>query len=33
MQHVALGALVILTENIDLKAGATNGMTQSWNSI
>jgi ATP-dependent exoDNAse (exonuclease V) alpha subunit len=25
MQHVALGALVMLTENIDLKVGATNG--------
>jgi ATP-dependent exoDNAse (exonuclease V) alpha subunit len=27
MQHVVLGALVILTENIDLKVGATNGTT------
>ncbi len=27
MQHVALGALVMLTENIDLKVGATNGAT------
>jgi hypothetical protein len=27
MQHVALGALVMLTENIDLKVGATNGTT------
>ncbi len=25
MQHVALGALVMLTENIDLKVGVTNG--------
>jgi ABC-type xylose transport system permease subunit len=25
MQHVALGALVIITKNIDLKVGATNG--------
>jgi hypothetical protein len=25
MQHVALGTLVLLTENIDLKVGATNG--------
>ncbi len=25
MQHVALGALVMLTENIDLKVGAANG--------
>jgi hypothetical protein len=25
MQQVALGALVMLTENIDLKAGVTNG--------
>jgi len=25
MQHVALGALVMLIENIDLKVGATNG--------
>ncbi len=25
MQHVALGALVMLTENIDLKLGAPNG--------
>jgi len=25
MQHVALGTLVIMTENIDLKVGATNG--------
>jgi len=25
MQHVALGALVILTKNIDLKVGAANG--------
>jgi hypothetical protein len=28
MQHVALGALVMLTENIDLKVGATNGTTR-----
>jgi ATP-dependent DNA helicase PIF1 len=27
MQHVALGALVMLTENIDLKVGAANGTT------
>jgi hypothetical protein len=27
MQHVALGALVMLAENIDLKVGATNGTT------
>ncbi len=27
MQHVALGALVMLTENIDLKIGAANGTT------
>jgi hypothetical protein len=26
MQHVALGALVILIENIDLKVGAANGI-------
>jgi ATP-dependent exoDNAse (exonuclease V) alpha subunit len=25
MQHVALGALVMLTENIDLKVGVANG--------
>jgi hypothetical protein len=25
MQHVVLGALVMLIENIDLKIGATNG--------
>jgi ATP-dependent exoDNAse (exonuclease V) alpha subunit len=25
MQHVALGALVMLTENIDLKVGVVNG--------
>ncbi len=25
MQHVALGTLVIMTENIDLKVGVTNG--------
>jgi hypothetical protein len=25
MQHVALGTLVMLIENIDLKVGATNG--------
>jgi ribose/xylose/arabinose/galactoside ABC-type transport system permease subunit len=25
MQHLALGTLVMLTENIDLKVGATNG--------
>jgi hypothetical protein len=25
MQHVTLGALVMLTENIDLKVGAANG--------
>jgi hypothetical protein len=28
MQHVALGALVMLTENIDLKVGAANGTTR-----
>ncbi len=28
MQHVALGALVMLIENIDLKVGATNGTTR-----
>jgi hypothetical protein len=28
MQHVALGALVMLTKNIDLKVGATNGTTR-----
>jgi hypothetical protein len=28
MQHVALGALVMLTKNIDLKVGATNGTTK-----
>jgi len=28
MQHVALGTLVMLTKNIDLKVGATNGTTQ-----
>jgi hypothetical protein len=27
MQHLALGALVMLIENIDLKIGATNGTT------
>jgi hypothetical protein len=27
MQHVALGALVMLIENIDLKVSATNGTT------
>ncbi len=27
MQHVALGALVMLTENIDLKVGVANGTT------
>ncbi len=27
MQHVVLGALVMLTKNIDLKVGATNGTT------
>jgi hypothetical protein len=27
MQHVALGALVMLTENIHLKVGAANGTT------
>jgi len=27
MQHVALGTLVMLIENIDLKVGATNGTT------
>jgi ribose/xylose/arabinose/galactoside ABC-type transport system permease subunit len=27
MQHVALRALVMLTENIDLKVGTTNGTT------
>jgi len=27
MQHVALGALVMLTENIDLKVGVVNGTT------
>jgi hypothetical protein len=26
MQHVALGALVMLTKNIDLKVGAANGI-------
>jgi hypothetical protein len=26
MQHVALGALVMLTENIDSKVGAANGI-------
>jgi ABC-type xylose transport system permease subunit len=25
MQHVTLGTLVIMTENIDLKVGVTNG--------
>ncbi len=28
MQHVALGALVMLTENIDLKVGVANGTTE-----
>ncbi len=28
MQHVALGALVMLIENIDLKVGAANGTTR-----
>jgi hypothetical protein len=28
MQHVALGELVMLTENIDLKVGARNGSTR-----
>jgi len=28
MQHVALGALVMLTKNIDLKVGAANGTTR-----
>jgi ribose/xylose/arabinose/galactoside ABC-type transport system permease subunit len=28
MQHVALGALVMLTENIDLKVGVVNGTTE-----
>jgi len=28
MQHVALGTLVMLIENIDLKVGATNGTTR-----
>ncbi len=28
MQHVALGALVMLTENIDLKVGVANGTTR-----
>jgi ribose/xylose/arabinose/galactoside ABC-type transport system permease subunit len=28
MQHVALGTLVMLTKNIDLKVGATNGTTR-----
>jgi ATP-dependent exoDNAse (exonuclease V) alpha subunit len=27
IQHVALGALVMLTENVDLKVGAANGTT------
>jgi hypothetical protein len=27
MQHVALGTLVMLIENIDLKVGVTNGTT------
>jgi cytochrome b len=27
MQHVVLGALVMLTKNIDLKVGAANGTT------
>jgi len=27
MQHVALGALVMLIENIDLKVGVANGAT------
>jgi hypothetical protein len=27
MQHVALGALVMLIENIDLKVGVANGTT------
>jgi hypothetical protein len=27
MQHVALGALLMLIENIDLKVGAANGTT------
>jgi hypothetical protein len=28
MQHVALGSLVMLIENIDLRVGATNGITK-----
>jgi len=28
MQHLALGALVMLTKKIDLKVGATNGTTR-----
>jgi cytochrome b len=28
MQHVTLGALVMLKKNIDLKVGATNGTTK-----
>jgi ribose/xylose/arabinose/galactoside ABC-type transport system permease subunit len=28
MQHVALGALVMLTKNIDLKVGAVSGITR-----
>ncbi len=28
MQHVASGTLIMLTENIDLKVGATNGTTR-----
>ncbi len=28
MQHVALGALVMLTKNIDLKVGVANGTTR-----
>jgi hypothetical protein len=28
MQHVAIGALVMLTKKIDLKVGGTNGTTR-----